>query len=143
MISAQKPWLKYYGNVPHEVDFPRCTMYEAVKKTAGIYPERVAYDFMDYTATYRQFLEQIDDCADALVALGLKEGDRMTISMPTSPPGVICFYALNKIGAVASMIHPLSTESEIEFYLEISQSRFALTMDIFYDTFKKAADRSG
>jgi long-chain acyl-CoA synthetase len=142
MISAQKPWLKYYGEVPHEVDFPRCTMYETLIRAAERYPDRIAYDFMDYTATYRQFLEQIDRCADALTAMGLQEGDRMTISMPTSPPGIICFYALNKLGAVASMIHPLSTESEIEFYLRVSRSRFALTMDIFYDTFKKAADKT-
>ena len=142
MTAAQKPWLKYYGNVPHEVDFPRKTMYEVVRKAAEKYPENIAYDFMDYQATYSQFMEQIDRCADALTALGLKKGDRMTISMPTSPPGIICFYALNKLGAVASMIHPLSTGSEIEFYLQLSRSRFALTMDIFYDTFKKAADRS-
>ncbi|NLA11763.1 MAG: long-chain fatty acid--CoA ligase [Firmicutes bacterium] len=142
MISAEKPWLKYYGQVPHEVDFPRCTMYETLLRAAERYPRRIAYDFMDYTATYSQFIEQIDRCADALTALGLREGDRMTISAPTSPPGIICFYALNKLGAVASMIHPLSTESEIEFYLKVSRSRFALTMDLFYDTFKKAADKT-
>ncbi len=142
MIAAEKPWLKYYGNVPTEVDFPRCTMYEAVKNASERYPDRIAYDFMDYTATYRQFLEQIDRCADALAAMGLKKGERMTISAPTSPPGIICFYALNKLGAVASMIHPLSTESEIEFYLRLSQSRFALAMDIFYETFKRAAEKA-
>lgn len=143
MLSAQKPWLKYYGDVPHEVDFPRRTMYETVKEAAETYPDRIAYDFMDYKATYRQFMEQIDRCADALAALGLKEGERMTIAMPTSPPGIICFYALNRLGAVASMIHPLSTGSEIEFYLQLSESRFALTMDIFYETFKEAADKAG
>ena len=142
MISAQKPWLKYYGDVPHEVDFPRCTMYEAVKKTAGIYPDRIAYDFMDYTATYRQFLEQIDGCADALVALGLKEGDRMTISMPTSSGSHLLLCSQQDRGR-GQHDSPLSTESEIEFYLEVSRSRFALTMDIFYDTFKKAADKTG
>ena len=143
MLSAQKPWLKYYGDVPHEVDFPRKTMYETVKEAAERYPDRIAYDFMDYQATYSQFIEQIERCADALAALGLKEGDRMTISMPTSPPGIICFYALNRLGAIASMIHPLSTGSEIEFYLELSKSRFALTMDLFYETFKEAADKTG
>ena len=142
MIAAKKPWLEYYGDVPHEVDFPRRTMYEVVRSAAEEYPDNIAYDFMDYQATYRQFMEQIDGCADALAALGLKKGDRMTISMPTSPPGIICFYALNKLGAVASMIHPLSTGSEIEFYLRLSKSRFALTMDIFYETFKEAAARS-
>lgn len=69
--------------------------------------------------------------------------DRVTISMPTSPPGVVCFYAVNKLGAIASMIHPLSTESEIEFYCKVSKSRFALTMDMWLNTFAPAARRAG
>ncbi len=137
-----KPWLKFYGDVPHEVDFPRCSMYESVVNAAKQYPNEIAYDFMGYTATYKKFTEQIDQCANALATMGLKKGDCITISMPTSPPGIICFYAVNKLGAVASMIHPQSTESEIEFYINISKSKFALTMDMFYETFKKAADKT-
>ncbi|HOW83194.1 MAG TPA: AMP-binding protein, partial [Spirochaetota bacterium] len=76
-------------------------------------------------------------------SLVLKKGERVTISMPTSPPGIICFYAVNKLGAIASMIHPLSTESEIEFYCKISKSRFALTMDMWLNTFAPAAKRAG
>ncbi len=141
-MYEKKPWLKYYGDVPAEVDYPRCSMYEAVIAAAAEDPDRIAYDFMGYTATYRDFAEQIDRCADALAALGLRQGDRLTISMPTSPPGIICFYAVNKLGGVASMIHPLSTESEIEFYLKLSNSRFALCLDAFFETFKKAADKT-
>jgi len=84
-----------------------------------------------------QFGEEIKQCANALAALGLKGGDRITISMPTSPQGIICFYAANKLGAVASMIHPLSTVKEIEFYLNKSKSRFVLTLDAFYGRFKE------
>ncbi len=68
---------------------------------------------------------------------GPEEGDRVTISMPTSPQGVICFYAVNKLGAVASMIHPLSPPKEIEFYLNISKSVMALTIDAFYGSFNQ------
>lgn len=141
-MFEKKPWLKYYGDVPHEVDFPRCSMYESVLNAAKEFPDEIAYDFMDYTATYKKFTEQIDQCANALAAMGLRKGDTVTISMPTCPPGIICFYALNKLGAVASMIHPLSTESEIEFYINVSKSKFALTMDMFFETFKKAADKT-
>jgi len=136
MISEKKPWLKFYKGVPETIDYPRVTMYEALMETVKQYPERIAYDFMDYTATYRQFAGQIDLCANALAAVGLKKGDRITISMPTSPQGIICFYAANKLGVVASMIHPLSTPSEIVYYLNISKSRVALTLDLFYDKFK-------
>ena len=106
-------------------------------------PDAIAYDFFGRTSTYRQMADEIDRCADALEAIGLKKGDRLTIALPTIPQGVVCFYAANKLGAVSSMIHPLSTESEIEFYLKTAESRFALTLDAFYGKFRKIKDSSG
>jgi len=81
-MSFNKPWLKYYGEVPHNIDYPAVTMYEALMRTVERYPEAPAYDFFGTTATYRQFAEEIDRCAAALAALGLNPGDRMTIAMP-------------------------------------------------------------
>ncbi|MCL4557571.1 MAG: AMP-binding protein [Deltaproteobacteria bacterium] len=141
-MYEQKPWLKFYGSVPVSIAYPRVTMYEAVMQTAREHPGDVAYDFLGYTATYRTFAEQIDRCADALAAVGLGKGDRITISMPTSPQGIICFYAANKLGAVSSMIHPLSTPEEIRMYLDISKSRLALTLDMFYAKFRAVRDRT-
>jgi len=136
-MYEQKPWLKYYGDVPASLAYPRVTMYEALLQTADRYPAAIAYDFMGYTSTYKRFIADIGQCANALAAAGLKKGDRITISMPTTPQGIICFYAANKIGAVASMIHPLSTAKEIAFYLNVSKSRFALTIDAFYGKFRE------
>jgi long-chain acyl-CoA synthetase len=136
-MYKQKPWLKFYNGAPESIGYPRVTMYEALMQTVEKFPEHIAYDFFDYTSTYRQFARNIDTCASALAALGMKKGDRITISMPTSPQGIICFYAANKLGVVASMIHPLSTSKEIVYYLNISKSRVALTLDLFYDKFKE------
>ena len=141
-MYEQKPWLKFYGDIPEHIDYPRVTMYEALMQTVSRSPDAVAYDFFGYTATYRQFGAEIDRCAAALAALGLKQGDRITISMPTCPQGIICFYAANKLGAVASMIHPLSPAKEIEFYLNTAKSRFALTLDAFYLKFKAVQDKT-
>ncbi len=134
-MHAQKPWLRFYNNVPATLNYPRVTMYEALMQTVEQFPDRIAYDFFDYTSTYRQFGRDIDICANALAALGMKKGDRITISMPTSPQGIICFYAANKLGVVASMIHPLSTPKEMTYYLNISKSHVVLTLDLYYDKF--------
>ncbi len=141
-MYEKKPWLNYYGNAPHSIQYPQITMYEALMDSVKKKPDAIAWDFMDYTATYTEFAEAIDTCANALADIGLREGDRITISMPTCPQGVICFYAVNKLGAVASMIHPLSPANEIEFYLNISESRFALTLDAFYQPFKEVMDKT-
>jgi acyl-CoA synthetase (AMP-forming)/AMP-acid ligase II len=87
-MSNQKPWLKFYANVPETIDYPRVTMYEALMQTVEKYPDRIAYDFFDYTSTYRQFAKDIDICANALASLGLKKDERITNYMPTTPQGL-------------------------------------------------------
>jgi long-chain acyl-CoA synthetase len=142
-MHIEKPWLKFYEGIPESIDYPEVTMYEAVMETAKKFPEAIAYDFIGYTSTYQQFAEDINRFANILAWLGLAKGDRITIAMPTTPQGIICFYAANKLGAVASMIHPLSTISEIEFYVSASKSKFALTIDAFYGKFKEVMDNTG
>ncbi|MCG8635146.1 MAG: AMP-binding protein [Desulfobacterales bacterium] len=141
-MLKNRPWLDYYAEVPHSLDYPRATMYESVMQSVNRVPDKTAWDFMGTQCTYRKFSNLIDTCADALAGLGLEKGDTITISMPTSPQGIICFYAANKLGAVASMIHPLSTEAEIEFYLTLSGSKMALTLDAFYGKFRRAMDKT-
>lgn len=142
-MYEKKPWLKFYDkHVPEHIDYPRTTMYNALVNTAIKYPNSIAYDFMGNESTYQQLISQIDQCAKALISLGLQKGDRMTISMPTSPQGVICFYAINKIGAIASMIHPLSPPKQIEFFLNLSKSTFALTVDGVFSNFEQIMDQT-
>ena len=142
-MYEKKPWLKFYDkHVPEHIDYPKTTMYNALVNTANKYPDSIAYDFMGNESTYQQLIKQIDQCAKALASLGLQKGDRMTISMPTTPQGVICFYAINKIGAIASMIHPLSPPKQIEFFLNLSKSVFALTIDSVYPNFEQIINRT-
>ena len=85
-MYEKKPWLKYYGDVPHEIKIPELSMYECVALAVADFYDEIAYDFMGSKVTYIEFKKQIDECAEALAALGLKKGDRVTISRPTSPP---------------------------------------------------------
>ncbi len=132
---ADRPWLRFYGAVPASIDYPRITLYEAVAATAQRWPDAIAWDFFGATATYRELLASIDASADGLASLGLTAGDRLLISMPTAPAGIIAFYAANKLGAVPALIHPLSTAPEIEHYLNASGARVVLTLDAFYGVF--------
>ena len=137
MMYEKKPWLKYYESyIPESIDYPKKTMYEAIYDASMKYPDRIAYDFLDLTSTYREFLADIDRFANALYALGLRKGDRITICMPNCPQAIICFYAANKIGGITSMIHPLSPPKEVKFYLNLSKSKYAITLDAFYGNFK-------
>jgi long-chain acyl-CoA synthetase len=141
-MNDHRPWLRFYGRVPPSLDYPAITLYQAVMASVDRVPDAVAYEFLGYRSTYRELGAAIERCAGALAALGLSQGDRITIAMPTSPQGVIAFYAAVRLGAVPSMIHPLSTAPEIEFYLKLSRSRMALTLDAFYGRFAEIRDRT-
>lgn len=131
-ISSTAPWLNFYGKMPHSIDYPRLTMYQLIAQTGREHPDFIAYEFMNRTTSYREFLSRIDLAARALYTLGIRKGDRVTICMPNTPQAVDCFYALNRIGAVSNMIHPLSAVEEIAFYLNLSNSKAILTLDRFY-----------
>lgn len=131
-ISSSAPWLKYYGTTPQHLRYPQKTIYEMVKSAADKFPKNIAYEFMGKKTTFAEFMRHIDETARAYLALGIKKGDRVTICMPNCPQALNSFYALNRIGAVSNMIHPLSAAGEIKFYLNFSHSKAILTLDQFY-----------
>ena len=131
-LSANAPWLSYYGNTPATIDYPRKTMYQMLAEAGGKYPNNTAYMFMGKETSYASFLQRIEAAAKGLYAMGIRKGDRVTICMANTPQAVDCFYALNRIGAIPNMIHPLSAAKEIAFYLNFSKSVAILTLDQFY-----------
>ena len=131
-LSASAPWRAYYGNTPANLKYPNCTMYQLLSATAKQYPQNTAYVFQGKKTSFAQFMTRIDAAAQGLTAMGISKGDKVTICMPNSPQALDCFYALNRIGAIANMIHPLSAAGEIAFYLNFSKSKAILTLDQFY-----------
>ena len=132
-ISSSAPWLSFYGSTPASLNYPRKTMYQMVLDTAKRYPNNTAYIFMGKKTSYAQFAKRIDAAARGLYDLGIRKGDKVTICMANTPQALDCFYALNRIGAIPNMIHPLSAAKEIAFYLNFSKSKAILTLDQFYD----------
>ena len=112
-LSASAPWLKYYGEVPHHLTYPQKTIYQMVRDAAIRDARLPAYEFMGKKTTFAQFMEKIDQTAQAFLAMGIRKGDRVTICMPNCPQALHAFYGLNRIGAVSNMIHPLSAAGEI------------------------------
>ena len=135
--QVKTPWVAHLGSVPAHLDYFQGTIYEAVERTAKKFPNAVAFDFMGKSTTYKSMVENINACAKSLRTLGVRKDDRVTIAMPNCPQAIYMFYAVNLIGAVANMIHPLSAEKEIEFYLNVSNSVTAITLDQFYHKFEK------
>ena len=132
---VRTPWYAKMGVVPCHLEYQQCSMEEAVEKIAEKYPKLTAYNFLGTNTKYPDLVKEIRACAAALKACGVRPGEKVTICLPNMPMAIAMFYGVNMIGAIANMIHPLSAEGEIEFYLNDSESVAAITVDMFYQKF--------
>ena len=136
-MQPKTPWISHYGDVPFHLEYPEDSMSAVVLATAEKYPKLPALSYMGRIIPYSLLEKNIKTTAKAFSAIGIKEGDKVTVCLPNVPQAIYCLYALNYIGAIASMIHPLSAESEIEFYLRMAGSKCAITLDMFYPKFEE------
>ena len=143
VITAKAPWKEHLGDVPFTLDYFQGSMFEAVANIAEKYPDNVAFDFYGKATTYKELVKEIETCAKALKTIGVREGDRVTIALPNCPQAIQVFYAVNLVGGICNMIHPLSAEKEIEFYLNESHSVTAITLDQFYGKFENIRKNTG
>ncbi len=135
-ITAKRPWLQSMGDVPATLDYFQGSMVEMLENNARLSPNSIAFDFMGKSTTYKEMVANIEKCARSLRTIGVRENDRVTIAMPNCPQAIYVFYAVNMIGAVANMVHPLSSEKELEFYINESESVTVVTLDQFYHKFE-------
>ena len=113
--------------------YPDATMFELVDRVAKQYPDEPAYESYNKKTSYAHFIRRIERSARAFWAFGVRPGDAVTICLPNIPQALDCFYAVNRIGAVCNMVHPLSAQNEIVYYLNVAESRVIVTVDLFYE----------
>ena len=130
------PWKKYYTDDEINITIPNISLYEQVLRSKNKYPNYIAYKYLGKKVTYKKFIKQIDKAAISFKKLNLKKGDVVTICLPNIPEALICFYALNKIGAIANMVHPLSAEEEIKEAIISTKSKYLIMVDMFYNKIK-------
>lgn len=139
MIFSRKikeTFFKNSNKVRKHLTYPDVSMYEMVRRCASKYPELTAYSYYGNSVTYKSYIKKIDTCANAFARLGVKKKDVVSIVMPNTPEAIVSFYALNKIGAVINMIHPLSSEEELKYAMEMTNTKYAVVADIVYSKVK-------
>ncbi|MCR5151285.1 MAG: acyl--CoA ligase [Clostridiales bacterium] len=134
--SVDKPWLKFYSDNVINFQQEECTIYENLLKNNKDRPGDIALNYMGHKITYGELFESIDRTASAFINAGVKEGETVTIALPSIPEAIYCVYALNKIGAVANMIHPLAGVNETANYVNEVKSRVVVIFDSAYPSLK-------
>ena len=123
------------------LDYPDISLYKLFHEAVLKYPSYNALEYFGKNLTYKELWRKVIKCAKGLKSIGVKKGDYVTICMPNTPEAIIMFYATNMVGAVASMIHPLSSVNEIEYYIDATKSKYVLTLDLFAKKVAEAARR--
>ena len=138
----ERPWLGFYDeeNIPSTIEYPDCSMVDMIMQSAEKWPDNVAYSYYGHKVTYKNFVKKIEQAARALKNYGVKEGDRVTICMPNTPEGITMVYAVNMVGAVCNMVHPLSSEKELEYYIKVADSKYVLVIDAVFDKIYRLRD---
>lgn len=134
MIKA--PWKKYYPKGEWKIKVEDISIYDMLVTKSQSFDKNIAINYYGKTLTYNELLHKIDQAAKAFRSQGIRRGDVVTICMPNTPEALISFYAVNKIGAIANMVHPLSGEKEIKEYLISTHSVMLIMIDICYDKVK-------
>jgi len=115
-------WEHFYKEKDLSIEAPELSLYEYMMEVTKEYKNNYAINYFGKKITFKVFWDYIDKCARAFKSLGVREDDVVTICMPNTPEAAISFFAVNKIGAIVNMIHPLSAEEEIKDYLNSTKS---------------------
>ena len=131
-MKLERAKYNYIDKLPKDIKYPEGGLYDVVYESSCKWPHNVALQYFDTEITYKELIKKINKVAAALKAIGAEPGDKITICMPNTPEAIYMFYAINEIGAVANMVHPLSSEKEIEDYVSQTHSKIILVIDISY-----------
>ena len=100
------------------------------------FPDQYAFKYttLDYTRTYEEFREDVDNFARALVSLGVRPGMKVAIWATNVPAWYITFWATTKIGAVLVTVNTAYKIHEAEYLLRQSDTHTLVMIESALDS---------
>lgn len=138
--SIDRPWLKYYSEEAIHAELPNETLYENLKNNNKNNLNSIALKYYGAEISYASLFHNIDRVAGALAYYGVYKGDIVTVCSLNSPETIYLLYGLNKIGAVANMASGLSDSEDLVKYINETNSKLLITLDIFQDKIASILD---
>ena len=131
-VSQEKVWMKYYDPEVRNTDIPRMKIYSLLKEYNQERLQQTAIYYYGTKIHIKKLIQRIDECADAFAALGVKQGDTVSMLSASTPESIIALYALNKIGATLNAIDPRLDKKGIARMIKASGSKILLVIEIAY-----------
>ncbi len=100
------------------------------------FPDQYAfwYTTLDYTRTYAEFRDDVDDFARVLVSMGVRAGQKVTVWLTNLPQWYIAFWATTKIGAVLVTMNTAYKIHEAEYLLRQSDTHTLIMIENYRDS---------
>lgn len=100
------------------------------------FPNQYAFKYttLDYTRTYSQFRDDVDEFCRTLIALGVKSGSHVAVWATNIPQWYIAFWAVTKIGAVLVSMNTAYKIHEAEYLLKQSDTHTLIMIDGYRDS---------
>ena len=140
----EKPWFKSYDpGLPHTLQpYPERTLLEVMADTLHERPEHTAMLFKGGRISCAE-LEQLSNAfAAALVAQGVRKGERVALILPNCPQAIIGQIGAWKAGAIVAPLNALYTERELEYALNEIRAGTVVVLTPFYAKIKALQPRT-
>lgn len=131
-VSEQKVWMKHYPADSAKAELPKMSAYAYYKARNVQRMNETTIYYYGKRISVKKFISLIDKCADAFAALGVKEGDTVSLLSASTPESIMAFYALNKIGATMNAIDPRLDIKSISRMIKSSGSKVLIAIDMAY-----------
>ncbi|MDO4939685.1 MAG: AMP-binding protein [Lachnospiraceae bacterium] len=111
------------------------TLSQVLDRMVTEFPDQYCFKYttLDYTRTYKQFRDDVDRCAAALIALGVRPGSKVAVWATNIPAWYITFWAVTKIGAVLVTVNTAYKIHEAEYLLRQSDTHTLVMIDSLKD----------
>lgn len=141
--SIDKPWLKYYSEEAIKEPLPELSLFDYLYYCNREHMGDYALNYFGNKISFQKLFDRIDRCAKAFLAIGVREGDIVPIVSVSTVASIICFYALNRIGAVVDFLNVLSEQDDLEKYFNEAGAKVVVTLDLFGEKVMDAAEKCG
>ena len=131
-ISIERPWMKYFPEESRTAQFPKMKVYSYLKETNNHRLHHTAIYYYGAKISVKKLIARIDEVADAFAAIGIKQGDVVSLLSASTPESIMVFYALNKIGATLNAIDPRLDANSITRMITSSGSKVLVAIDMSY-----------
>lgn len=112
------------------------TFSQVLDKMVEEFPDQYAFKYttLDYTRTYAEFRDDVDECCRAFLAMGVKPGSHISVWATNIPQWYIAFWAATKIGAVLVTVNTAYKIHEAEYLLKQSDTHTLVLIESYRDS---------